>query len=210
VQISDIRLSNVNGTIHIEAWAEDVVALETILQSPGKSQEEATRQIEDGRPEVIQHGRLLLIRARGEAQQKIVIHQHLRVPERKLRSLELNFVTGKATVAGVQSNQLKISSMEGSVTIQGEIAEAAEYDINTAGGSIDVELPNSAACTINASSVTGRLKCDLDLIDVEERANWISGVYNAAKADLRLNSIGGHITLTNMDRGSFVKQKERR
>ncbi|MCZ6677152.1 MAG: hypothetical protein O7E52_07855, partial [Candidatus Poribacteria bacterium] len=144
-QITDIRLSNVNGSIYVEAWEEDVVALETILQSQEQSEEAMTREIEDARPEVIQHGGLLLVRAKGEAQQKVVINQYLRVPQRGIHTLELNFVNGEATVINVQPDRLKMSSMAGSITIRGAIADGAEYDINTGSGSIYMELPDSTA-----------------------------------------------------------------
>jgi len=203
--ITDIRLSNVNGCIFVEGWDEDTVSLETVLQASGRTEEEATRLIEDARPEVIQHDKLLLVRARGEAQQKVVINQHLRVPKGKIRLLELNFVNGKATVADVQPARLKIRSTEGIIILTGEIAEDAEYDVNTTNGRIDVKFPDAAECTIHASSVTGTLKCNLDLIDADNRINWIHGVYNAPKANIRLNSISGDIILNN----ECAKQKRK-
>ncbi len=208
-QITDIRLSNVNGTILVEGWEEDVIALETILQAQAETAEEAKRQIEDVRPEVIQRGERLMIRARGEAQQKITANQYLRVPQHRLRTLELNFVNGTATIIDVKPARLKISSMAGVVTIRGEIGESAEYDINTVSGDIQMELADPAACTINANSVTGVLKCDSDLIDAEVRSNWLSGILNAPKADLRLNSISGNIALTNATRGEVGKQTDK-
>lgn len=200
-QITDLRLSNVNGTILVEGWKEDSIALETTLQAQTGTGEEAKQQIEAARPEVIQRGERLMIRARGEAQQKITVNQHLRVPQHRLRALELNFVNGAATIIDVKPARLKINSATGVVTIRGEIAESAEYDINTASGDIQMELVESVACTIDANSVTGVLKCDSNLIDAEVRSNWISGRLNAPKANLRLNSISGNIVLTNANHG---------
>ena len=208
-QITDIRLSNVNGTILVEGWEENAIALETTLQVQTGTAEEAKRQIEAARPEVIQRGEQLIIRAKGETQQKITINQYLRVPQHRLRALELNFVNGVATIIDVKPARLKINSATGVVTIRGEIAESAEYDINTASGDIQMELADSAACTINANSVTGVLKCDSDLIDSEVRNNWLSGILNAPKANLRLTSISGNIALTNANRGKVVKQKDK-
>lgn len=208
-EITDIRLSNVNGTILVEGWKEDSIALETTLQAQTGTEEEVKRQIEDARPEVIQRGEYLMIRARGEAQQKVTVNQYLRVPQHRLRALELNFVNGAATIVDVKPARLKINSATGVVTIRGEIAESAEYDINTASGDIQMELAESVACTIDANSVTGVLKCDPDLIDAEVRNNWISGILNAPKANLRLNSISGNIVLTNANRGKVVKQKDK-
>ena len=206
-QITDIRLSNVNGTILVEGWEKDVIALETILQAQTETAEEAKRQIEDVRPEVIQRGERLMIRARGEAQQKIMVNQYLRVPQHRLRTLELNFVNGAATIIDIKPARLKISSMVGVITVNGEIAEGAEYDINTASGDIQIELADSAACTINANSITGALRCDSDLIDAEARTNWVSGILKAPKADLRLNSISGNIALTSINREKAGKQE---
>ena len=203
-EITGIRLSNVNGTILVEGWKEDSIALETTLQAQTGTEEEVKRQIEDVRPEFIQRGERLMIRARGEAQQKVTVNQYLRVPQHRLRTLELNFVNGAATIIDVKPARLKINSATGIVTIRGEIAESAEYDINTASGDIQMELAESVACTINASSVTGVLKCDSDLIDAEVRSNWISGILNAPKANLRLNSISGNIVLTNANCGKVV------
>ena len=208
-QIADIRLSNVNGTILVEEWKEDSIALETILQVQAGTEEEVKRQIEDARPEIIQRGEYLMIRARGEAQQKITVNQYLRVPQHRLRTLELNFVNGAATIIDAEPARLKISSMAGVVIVRGEIAESAEYDISTVSGDIQMELADSAACTVNANSVTGVLKCDPDLIDAEVRSNWISGILNAPKANLRLNSISGNITLTNTNRGKVTKQRDK-
>jgi hypothetical protein len=208
-QITDIRLSNVNGTILVEGWKEDSIALETTVQAQAETDEEIKRQIEDARPEVIQRGERLMIRARDEAQQKITVNQHLRVPQHQLHALELNFVNGAATIIDVKPDRLKINSATGVVTIRGEIAESAEYDINTASGDIQMELVESVACTINANSVTGVLKCDPDLIDAEVRSNWISGILNAPKANLRLNSISGNIVLANANRGKVVQQKDK-
>ena len=207
-QITDIRLSNVNGTILVEGWREDAIALETTLQVQTGTGEEAKQQIEAARPEVIQRGEHLMIRARGEAQQKITVSQYLRVPQHRLRALELNFVNGAATIIDVKPARLKINSATGIVTIRGEIAESAEYNINTASGDIQMELAESVACTINANSITGLLKCDSDLLDAEVRTNWLSGILNAPKAELRLNSISGSIVLTNANRGKVVKQKD--
>ena len=118
-------------------------------------------------------------------------------------------MNGAATIIDTTPARLKISSMTGIITIRGEIAESAEYDINTASGDIQMELAESVACTINANSVTGILKCDSDLIDAEVRTNWISGILNAPKAELRLNSISGNIVLTNANRRKVVKQKDK-
>ena len=203
-QITDILLSNVNGTILVEGWKEDSIALETTLQAQTGTEEEVKRQIEDVRPEVTQRGERLMIRARGEAQQKITVDQYLRVPQHRLRTLELNFVNGAATIVDVKPARLKINSATGAITIRGEIAESAEYDINTASGDIQMELSESVACTINANSVTGVLQCDSDLIDAEVRNNWMSGILNAPKANLRLNSISGNIILINTTRGKTV------
>ena len=203
-EITDIRLSNVNGTILVEGWREDAIVLETTLQAQTGAGEEAKQQIEAARPEVIQRGEHLIIRARGEAQQKITFNQYLRVPQHRLRTLELNFVNGAATMIDVKPARLKINSATGVVTIRGEIAESAEYDINTASGDIQMGLAESVACTINANSVTGVLKCDSNLIDAEVRSNWISGILNAPKANLRLNSISGNIVLTNANCGKVV------
>ena len=150
-----------------------------------------------------------MIRARGEAQQTITVNQYLRVPQYRLRALELNFVNGAATIIDVKPARLKINSATGVVTIRGEIAESAEYDINTASGDIQMELAESVACTIDANSVTGVLKCDSNLIDAEVRSNWISGILNAPKANLRLNSISGNIVLTNANRGKAMKQGDK-
>lgn len=208
-EITDIRLSNVNGTILVEGWREDTIVLETTLQVQTGTGEEAKQQIEDMRPEVIQRGERLIIRVRGEAQQKITVNQCLRVPQHRLRALELNFVNGAATIIDVKPARLKINSATGVVTIRGEIAESAEYDVNTASGDIQMELAESVACTIDANSVTGVLKCDSTLIDAEVRSNWISGILNAPKANLRLNSISGNIVLTHANRGEVVKQKDK-
>lgn len=203
-EITDIRLSNVNGTILVEGWREDTIVLETTLQIQTGTEEEAKQQIEAARPEVIQRGERLMIRARDEAQQKITVNQYLRVPQHRLCALELNFVNGAATIIDVKPARLKVNSATGVVTIRGEIAESAEYDINTASGDIQMELAESVACTINANSITGLLKCDSDLLDAEVRTNWLSGILNAPKAELRLNSISGNIVLTNANRGKVV------
>ena len=208
-EITDIRLSNVNGTILVEGWKEDSIALKTTLQAQAGTGEEAKQQIEDMRPEVIQRGGRLIIRARGEAQQKITVNQCLRVPQHRLRALELNFVNGAATIIDVKPARLKINSATGVVTIRGEIAESAEYDVNTASGDIQMELAESVACIIDANSITGVLRYDWDLIDAEVRNNWISGILNAPKANLRLNSISGNIVLTHANRGEVVKQKDK-
>ena len=208
-QIIDVLLSNVNGTILVEEWKEDSIALETTLQAQKGIAEGTGQQIEDARPEVIQRGECLIIRARGEAQQKVTVNQCLRVPQGRLRTLELNFVNGAATIVDVKPARLKINSATGIVTIRGEIAESAKYDVNTASGDIQMELAESVACTIDANSVTGVLKCDSNLIDAEVRSNWISGILNAPKANLRLNTISGNIVLTDANRRKVVKQKDK-
>ncbi len=207
-QITDIQLSNVNGTILVEGWREDAIALEITLQVQTGTGEDAKQQIEAARPEIIQRGERLTVRARDEAQEKITVNQCLRVPQHRLRALELNFVNGAATIIDAEPARLKINSATGVVTIKGEIAESAEYDINTASGNIQMELAESVACTINANSVTGVLKCDWDLIDAEVRTNWISGILNAPKASLRLTSISGNIVLTNATRGKAAEQDD--
>ncbi|MBI1928889.1 DUF4097 family beta strand repeat protein [Candidatus Poribacteria bacterium] len=198
VQMTDIRLSNMNGAIEVQGWEEAAIELETIIQFHGEMADEVIGQIEDARPEVIQHGGLLLIRT-GKPLPKIVVNQYLRVPQVGMRRLELNFVNGEVTLINAQPYRLKIGSMGGDITIKGAIAEDAEYDINTVSGDINIELADSAACSIDANCVTGRLTCDLDLADVNRRANWMSGVLHAPKANLRLNSISGNITLTQTD-----------
>ena len=208
LQITDIRLSNVNGTILVEGWREDAIVLETTLQVQTGTGEDAKQQIEAARPEIIQRGERLTVRARDEAQQKITINQYLRVPQYRLRTLELNFVNGAATIIDAEPARLKINSATGVVTIKGEIVESAEYDINTASGDIQMELADSVACTINANSVTGVLKCDWDLIDAEVRSNWISGILNAPKANLRFTSISGNIVLTNATRRENAEQAD--
>ena len=146
-----------------------------------------------------------MIRARGEAQQKIAVNQYQRIPQHRLRTLELNFMNGAITIINAKPDRLKISSMAGVVMIRGEIAESAEYNINTTSGDIQMELVDSVACTINTNSITEALRCDSDLVDAEVRSNWISGILNAPKADLRLNTISGNIALTSINRGKVRK-----
>ena len=97
-----------------------------------------------------------MIRARDEAQQKIPVNQYLRVPQHQLRALELNFVNGAATIIDVKPARLKINSATGVVTIRGEIAESAEYDINTVSGDIQMEFADSAAAQSMRIALPGR------------------------------------------------------
>ena len=195
-EITGFRLSNISGDIFIEAWDGDGVELETVSQAEGLQRTEALKCIDEARPDVIQHGKALLIHAKRNGHEGIRVNQSLRVPCEHLNTLELNFVRGQATLVDISVGRLKISSMEGHINISGPIAEGADYDISSTSGNIDVRVPDSAAATINAHSVTGAVKCDLDLIDADGRANWINGVYNAPGATLRLNSVSGNIRLS--------------
>ncbi len=180
-----VSVSNVNGSIVVEAWDKNEVHLEATKVADSRDRLSEVEIKVDARPEAIR-----IEASYDNWKQKngsdrwkngrLEVHFHLFVPRGAVLD-EIETVNGSVTVSDF-SNYTKISAVNGNVkaanlrgtanlsTVNGEVMADFErletgsnISLNTVNGSVSLLIPSDANATVKADSVNGNITNDFGL-----------------------------------------------
>jgi DUF4097 and DUF4098 domain-containing protein YvlB len=137
-------------------------------------------------------GRLALEDLTGSIEANTVsgslLANHLRGPA------ELESVSGKIEATDCDFSKLYANSVSGKITVFSEVGDGP-YKFNTVSGRIKFIVPQKTACTISASSVSGKFKTDLNAkYSSIGRRNWHADLEGGG-TEVRMKSVSGGLYL---------------
>ena len=104
---------------------------------------------------------------------------------------------GAITLARVQSSTVDASTVNGSVTYQGTVADDGHYRLATHNGDIVVSIPGAANVTFDVRTYNGRFSSDLAVKGSPPARRGGHGLYTlgTGAAQMELESFGGSISV---------------
>ncbi|MFM9903351.1 MAG: DUF4097 family beta strand repeat-containing protein [Pyrinomonadaceae bacterium] len=223
-----VKLSNVNGSIVIEAWDRNEVKLEyTKVASSKERLADAEIRI-DSRPDYLSietdyDWKGMNNSGQYRNQGKLRIDYHLMVP-RTANLNEIETVNGSVTVSNFV-NFTKVSAVNGSVmasnlrgtanlsTVNGEVA--ADFDrlesgskivCSTVNGKVNLAIPSDSNATINADSLNGNISNDFGL--PARKGKYIGrdlyGRLGSGDVRIKLDSVNGALSISRKNDGKAL------
>lgn len=212
-----VSLSNINGTVVIEAWDRDEVAIEAEKIARDEDALARAKIVIDHTPDRIaikteHQKRFFLFWSINPA----TVRYKLKVPARaSLRRIDV--VNADVRVHGVQG-YVDVDTVNGSIdatglggggrfdTVNGSVHVAFsrvgphdEIKLDTVNGSCTALLPADAAFSLTADSVNGRIRCDFPITVGKSSRRHLKGAVNGGGATVVLDSVNGSLTLKKSD-----------
>ena len=221
-----VSVSNVNGSIVVEAWDRNEVKVEATKTADSKETLDQTQIRVSARPEAISI-EVDLDAWKGESgwrnNRKIEVSFHLFVPRTAVLN-EIATVNGSVTVSNF-SNMTKISAVNGSVnasnlrgtanlsTVNGEVKAdfdnldaATKIALSTVNGKVSLLLPSDANATIKADSLNGTITNDFGL--PVRKGQYVGrdlyGRVGSGVVQIKLNSVNGGLSVGRKNDGKSV------
>ncbi len=219
-----VRVSNVNGSIVIEAWDRSEVRLEATKIASSKELLSRLEVDVDARPEAFSiTTRYGDTRNRGvvmSRSERLEVQYKLSVP-RTARLDEIETVNGSVDVSDFV-NYTKVSAVNGSVkatnlrgganlsTVNGEVnadfeslTTGARISLGTVNGRVALTIPSDSNATIKADSLTGAILNDLGLLvrKGEYVGRNLHGQLGSGGVAIDLNSVSGSLSITRRKDG---------
>ena len=111
---------------------------------------------------------------------------------------ELESVSGKIRATDCDFGKLYASTVSGKVTVFSSVGEGP-YRFNSVSGKIKFIVPAKTACTVQASSVSGRFKTDLQAtFSSIGRRNWHAELEGGG-TEVRMKSVSGGLYLVTSE-----------
>ncbi|MEJ7846915.1 MAG: DUF4097 family beta strand repeat-containing protein [Pyrinomonadaceae bacterium] len=220
-----LSVSNVNGSITVEAWDKNEVRLEVTKIADTK---EALADVDikiDARPDYFSVETDYRSRKLGDIRNehkyhKLEVEFRLWVPRTALLN-EIETVNGSVTVSNFV-NLTKISAVNGNVsatnlrgaatlsTVNGEVA--ADFDrletgsrisLSTVNGRVNLTIPSDANATIKADSLNGSITNDfgLPVRKGEYVGRDMYGRIGSGDVQIKLNSVNGGLSVAKKNDG---------
>ena len=214
-----VSVSNVNGSISIDAWDRNEVKLEYVKTAESKERLAEVEVRIDAKPDYFSvetdygdwkrdHG------DRWHNGGKLTVEYRLTVP-RGAALNEIETVNGSVSIANF-TNLMKVSAVNGSVnatnirgtaklsTVNGEVR--ADFDrletgskisLETVNGKVNLLLPSDANATLKADSVNGEISNDFGL--PVRKGKYVGrdmyGRLGSGDVQIRLESVNGGLTI---------------
>jgi hypothetical protein len=220
-----VSVSNVNGSITVEAWDRNEVRLEAIKTADSK---ETLADVEikvDSRPDSFSvetdYGNWKRDRDGGwRNNRKIEVQFKLSVPRTAVLN-EVQTVNGSVTVSNF-TNITKISAVNGDVvatnlrgaaelsTVNGEVtadfdqlAPASRINLSTVNGRVNLVIPSDANATVKADSLNGNITNDFGLPVRKGKyvGRDLHGRLGGGQVPIRLNSVNGPLSIGRRNDG---------
>lgn len=224
-----VSVSNVNGSIVVEAWDRNEVKLEAVKIADSK---EALADVEirvDSRADSfsVEADYNNWRRERGEkgwkSHGKLEVQFRLSVPRGAVLS-EVETVNGSVTVSNF-TNITKISAVNGNVnasnlrgtadlsTVNGEVAadfdrleKGSKISLDTVNGTVRLTIPSDSNATLKADSLNGEIKNDFGLR--VRKGKYIGrdmyGRIGSGDVQIRLESVNGSLSVLRKNDGKSV------
>jgi hypothetical protein len=224
-----VCVSNVNGSIVVEAWERNEVHLVAVKTADSK---EALADVEikvDARPDYFsveaaydswkQNG------DRGwKNHRKLEVQFKLQVPRGAVLN-EVETVNGSVTVANFV-NYTKVSAVNGNVTatnlrgaanlstVNGEVVadfdrleDGSKITLSTVNGRVNLQIPSDANATIKADSLNGNITNDFGL--PVRKGQYVGrdlyGRVGTGAVNIKLDSVNGPLSIGRKNDGKSVK-----
>lgn len=219
-----LSLSNVNGSVVVEAWDRSEVKLEYTKTADSKDRLADVEIQIDSRPDYLSietdYGDWKKDRGGWRTNNKLVVDYHLMVP-RGAALNEVETVNGSVSVSNF-TNYTKISAVNGGVsasnlrgtanlsTVNGEVS--ADFDrlesgnkinLNTVNGSAKVSIPSDSNATFKVDSLNGNISTDFGL--PVRKGKYVGrdlyGKIGSGDVVIRLSSVNGPLTISRKNDG---------
>jgi len=219
-----VSVSNINGSIVVEAWDKNEVKLEAVKIADSK---ETLSEVElkiESKPASFSvetdYGKWSDRNDWGRNNRRLEVQFHLTVPRGAVLD-EVETVNGSVTVANF-SNYTKISAVNGDVkaanlrgtanlsTVNGEVA--ADFDrlesgskiiLSTVNGRVNLVIPSDSSVTLKADSVNGKISNDFGL--PVHKGQYVGrdlyGKMGNGDVQIKLNSVNGPLTVGRKNDG---------
>src|ERR1035437_1396313 len=219
-----VSVSNVNGSIIVEAWDRNEIKLEYIKIADGPDALAAVNVKIDARPDAfkteVDLDNWKTQKGVGRINGKMQVNYHLMVPRGAvLNSIET--VNGTINVSNFV-NSTKVSAVNGTVnatnlqgtanlsTVNGSVNadfdrldSTSQIQLSTVNGNVKLLIPSDASATINADSINGKITNDWGLPVKRGKyvGNDLFGKIGGGDARIKLDSVNGSLTLSPRDDG---------
>ena len=226
----NVSVSNVNGSIIVEAWDRDEVRLEATKIADSKEtladvEIKVTSTADSFCVEAdYKQGRWNDRRGGDNRNRKLEVQFRLSVPRTAVLN-EIETVNGDVTVSNF-TNITKISAVNGDVTatnlrgaaslstVNGKVAAdfdrvdgASKINLNTVNGNIGLVLPSDVDATIKADSLNGNITNDFGL--PVRKGQYVGrdlyGRVGSGETQIKLSSVNGPLSITRKNDGRTPK-----
>ncbi|MEP7213082.1 MAG: DUF4097 family beta strand repeat-containing protein [Acidobacteriota bacterium] len=224
-----VSVSNVNGSITVEAWDRNEVHLEAIKTADSKETLADVDIKVDSRPDTFSveadYGSWKQNRDGGwkTSNRRIEVQFRLQVPRTAVLN-EVETVNGSVTVSNF-SNFTKISAVNGDVTatnlrgaaelstVNGQVAAdfdqlapASRINLSTVNGRVNLVIPSDANAMVKADSLNGNISNDFGL--PVRKGKYIGrdlhGRLGGGQVPIKLNSVNGPLTIGRRNDGKAL------
>lgn len=220
-----VSLSNVNGSIIVEAWDRNEVKVEYTKVGDTKDHLQDVEVRIDSRPDYLHietdYGDWKRDKERGNWRTgKLQVEFHVMVPRGAVLN-EIETVNGSVTVSNF-TNYTKVSAVNGNVsatnlrgtanlsTVNGEVS--ADFDrletgnkinLNTVNGAARVVIPSDSNATLKVDSLNGNITNDFGL--PVRKGKYVGrdlyGKIGSGDVSIRLSSVNGPLTISRKNDG---------
>jgi DUF4097 and DUF4098 domain-containing protein YvlB len=224
-----VSVSNVNGSIVVEAWDRNEVKLEAVKTADSKESLADVDIKVDARPDSFSveadYGSWKRNREGSwkNNHRRIEVQFRLSVPRTAVLN-EVETVNGSVTVSNF-TNFTKISAVNGDVTatnlrgaaelstVNGQVsadfdqlAAASRINLSTVNGRVNLVIPSDANATVKADSLNGEIKNDFGLPVRKGKyvGRDLHGRIGGGQIPIRLNSVNGPLTIGRRNDGKAV------
>ena len=222
-----LSLSNVNGSVIVEAWDRNEVKLEYTKTSDTKERLADVEIRIDSRPDYLSvetdYGDWKKDKGGWRSNNRLQVDFHLMVPRGAVLN-EVETVNGSVTVSNF-INFTKISAVNGGVnavnlrgtanlsTVNGEVS--ADFDrletgnkinLNTVNGSARIVIPSDSNATLKVDSLNGNITNDFGL--PVRKGKYVGrdlyGKIGTGDVMIRLSSVNGPLTISRRNDGKTL------
>ena len=224
-----VSVSNVNGSITVEAWDRNEVHLEAVKTADSKETLADVDIKVESRPDTFSveadYGSWKQNRDGGwkNSNRRIEVQFRLQVPRTAVLN-EVETVNGSVTVSNF-SNFTKISAVNGDVTatnlrgaaelstVNGQVAAdfdqldpASRINLSTVNGRVNLVIPSDANATVKADSLNGNISNDFGL--PVRKGKYVGrdmhGRLGGGQVPIKLNSVNGPLTIGRRSDGKAL------
>lgn len=119
-------------------------------------------------------------------------------------------VNGDVTLTGIDSKSVDVSTVNGTITFEGRLADGGHYSFGTHNGDVLLGIPENSNATFSIRTYQGTVGTDLTLAGYNaadaKRGRRVTATLGNGSADVSLETFGGSIRLR---KGSVARARGR-
>jgi hypothetical protein len=195
-----IEISNVNGSIRVNAWDKPSVVIRASTRNPSMIEDRTSRE------DISVRVRTSLKPARAEfevsapASASLVLKNYIGdITVKGIKGhISVSSIGGDVRMVGVSSESLDVKITSGNIFFDGELHEGGSYSLQSMTGDIDVTLPKDSPFNLNARALSENINLGAFLAEFSGRSrssNWFSGNHLRGGPRLSLTTYSGRILL---------------